>query len=340
MLSKTIIATALISAVSAHQNWHQLWINNETPGYQVGIRMPPSNSPVVDVTSNDMACNVPSTNGGAVETVEANAGDSIKVKWDQSGHPGPITHFLLPVEDAATATGAGAGWFKIDEVDYVDGKWANEIMGANDMTHEFKLPTGLPSGQYLLRSEMLALHGAQTVGGAQWYMGCAQLKITGTGTGSCGPTISIPGEYKAEDANIYIPNVYNGFDATKFTAPGGPVATCGGAGSAPAPSVPSSTPKPANSTVPVASPVASSVASPISEASATPVAVETPVSTPISTPSVPSNGTAPISSPPASTTPSTGAGGALPEKFTLATFISWLEAKAAPKARRHARALY
>jgi hypothetical protein len=37
------------------------------------------------------------------------------------------------------------------------------------MTHEFKLPTGLASGEYLLRSEMLALHGAQTVGGAQFY---------------------------------------------------------------------------------------------------------------------------------------------------------------------------
>ena len=150
MFSKAFLTTALISAVSAHQNWHQLWVNDVTPGYQAGIRMPPSNSPVTDVTSSDMACNVPSTNAATVETIEANAGDSIKVQWDQSGHPGPITHFLLPVDDAATATGVGAGWFKIDELDYVDGKWANEIMGANNMTREFKLPTGLASGQYLV----------------------------------------------------------------------------------------------------------------------------------------------------------------------------------------------
>lgn len=159
MLSKAIIATALISAVSAHQNWHQLWINDETPGYQTGIRMPPSNSPVEDITSNNMACNVPSNNQGPVETVEAAAGDSIKVQWDQSGHPGPITHFLLAVDDAATATGVGAGWFKIDEQDQVDGKWANEIMGANNMTHEFKLPTGLASGEYLVRPSYIIQPG-------------------------------------------------------------------------------------------------------------------------------------------------------------------------------------
>jgi hypothetical protein len=98
-----------------------------------------------------MACNVPSTNGQAVKTLDAAAGDSIKVQWDQSGHPGPITHYVLPVKDAATATGAGAGWVKIDEVDYVGGKWASEIMGAANMTHEFKLPAGLASGEYLVR---------------------------------------------------------------------------------------------------------------------------------------------------------------------------------------------
>lgn len=136
-----------------------------------------------------------------------------------------------PVASAKEPTGVGS-WFKIDEQDYVDGKWASEIMGAANMTHEFKLPKRLPSGEYLLRSEMLALHGAQSVGGAQFYIGCAELEITGTGSeGACGPTIEVPGAYKAEDSDIYIPGFYNGFDATSYTAPGGPVGSCGGAGS-------------------------------------------------------------------------------------------------------------
>ncbi|KAF1973745.1 hypothetical protein BU23DRAFT_464059 [Bimuria novae-zelandiae CBS 107.79] len=259
MFSKTVIASTLVAAVSAHQNFHQFWVNDVTPGYQVGIRMPPSNSPVTDVTSEDMACNVGGQTGVA-DTVAASEGDTIKVQWDQSGHPGPITHMLFgPVDSAKAATGVGS-WFKIDELDYVDGKWANEIMGAANMSHEFTLPTGLPSGEYLLRSEMLALHGAQTVGGAQFYIGCAQLKITGTGkAGACGPTIELPGAYKAEDPNIYIPNVYNGFDATNYTAPGGPVGTCdGSAPAAPKPSSNSTTP--ATSAAPSAAPVPTSAA--------------------------------------------------------------------------------
>jgi cellulase len=174
---------------------------------------------------------------------------------------------------------------------------------------------------------MLALHGAQTVGGAQFYIGCAQLKITGTGSGSCGPTISIPGAYKAEDANIYIPNVYNGFDASTYKAPGGPVASCGAGSGGAAPTAPS-TPTPANSTVPaVPSVVASPSASAVVEATPSPVASAPAASSPVA------------SSAPA---PSAGAGndGALPASFTLETFIAWLQGKASSstKARRHARA--
>jgi len=170
---------------------------------------------------------------------------------------------------------------------------------------------------------MLALHSSQTLNGAQFYIGCAQLKIAGTGSASCGPTISLPGAYKADDANIYIPNYYNGFDATTYKAPGGPVATCGGSGAGAG-----------NQTVPVASPVAEASAS----ASATPAAVETPgaSASPVAS-SVPT--------PAPSPSPSTGSdsdsdSGALPATFTMETFIAWLEGKAsgsASKVRRHAR---
>jgi cellulase len=128
-----LLGLSLVAAVSAHQNFHQFWVNDVTPGYQAGIRMPPSNSPVTDVTSDDISCNV---NGNdvpsAVDTIAANEGDKITVNWDISSHPGPITHFLFgPVDDAAQATGIGAGWFKIDERDYVDGAWANEYLSDN-----------------------------------------------------------------------------------------------------------------------------------------------------------------------------------------------------------------
>lgn len=105
-----------------------------------------------DVTSDDIACNVDgSTVPSGVTTVAANEGDSITVNWDISSHPGPITHFLFgPVDDAAQETGIGAGWFKIDERDYVDGAWANEYLSDNGGNYTFTLPTGLQSGDYLV----------------------------------------------------------------------------------------------------------------------------------------------------------------------------------------------
>jgi hypothetical protein len=51
------------------------------------------------------------------------------------------------------------------------------------------IPASTPPGEYLLRSEQIGLHVA---GAPQWYISCAQLKITGSGTAK--PSmVSIPG---------------------------------------------------------------------------------------------------------------------------------------------------
>ena len=72
---------------------------------------------------------------------------------------------------------------------------------------------------------MKALHTSETINETQFYIGCAQLRITGSG-GKCSPSITLPGAYKNTDTDIYIPDFYYGFNATTFTAPGGPVVTC------------------------------------------------------------------------------------------------------------------
>ncbi|KAG9383429.1 Glyco-hydro-61 domain containing protein [Pyrenophora tritici-repentis] len=212
--------TLLLPLTTAHQTLQQLWINNATPGPQIGIRTPPNNSPVKDLTSPSLICNVGGTKTpSGVKTLPAPAGAKIKVQWSPLVHMGPITHMLYgPVDDASQTSGEGAGWFKIDELDSVGGKWASQVMIGENYTHEFSLPEGLASGEYLLRSEMVALHNAQLVGGAEFYVGCAQLKVEGgkasgksekRGKGeACGPTISLPGAYKAEDKSVYIPDVY------------------------------------------------------------------------------------------------------------------------------------
>jgi hypothetical protein len=70
------------------------------------------------------------------------------------------------------------------------------------------------AGQYLLRAEQIALHGASAPGGAQFYISCAQIEVTGSGSGTPDPTVKLPGAYATDDPglviNIYYPIVSTG----------------------------------------------------------------------------------------------------------------------------------
>ena len=46
-----------------------------------------------------------------------------------------------------------------------------------------------------MRAEQIALHVAESFGGAQFYIGCAQLNVVNGGSGTPGPLVSIPGVY-------------------------------------------------------------------------------------------------------------------------------------------------
>lgn len=64
--------------------------------------------------------------------------------------------------------------------------------------HYFTLPSCIAAGQYLLRAEIIALHSAGSQGGAQFYMSCAQINVSGSGT-KTGTALSFPGAYSATD---------------------------------------------------------------------------------------------------------------------------------------------
>ena len=65
-------------------------------------------------------------------------------------------------------------------------------------------------------SSRSALHAASSYPGAQLYMECAQLQITGGGSKSPA-TVSFPGAYKGTDAGIKI-NIYQ--TLKNYTIPG------------------------------------------------------------------------------------------------------------------------
>jgi hypothetical protein len=79
---------------------------------------------------------------------------------------------------------------------------------AGDTTVTFTIPKSTPSGDYLIRVEHIGLHVAQSVGGAQFYLSCGQITVTGGGSGTPGPLVAFPGAYSATDPGILIDIYY------------------------------------------------------------------------------------------------------------------------------------
>ena len=87
------------------------------------------------------------------------------------------------------------------------------------------IPNNLAPGNYVIRHEIIALHLAMTVGGAEFYPSCSQLRVGGDQTGApqSSDLVSLPGAYSDTDPGIYAPDVYNpGF---VYTFPGPPIAS-------------------------------------------------------------------------------------------------------------------
>lgn len=55
--------------------------------------------------------------------------------------------------------------------------------------------------------QIIALHVATTVGGAEFYPSCTQVRIGGNGTGTPDSTVSFPGAYSDTDPGIFDPTV-------------------------------------------------------------------------------------------------------------------------------------
>jgi hypothetical protein len=61
------------------------------------------------------------------------------------------------------------------------------------------IPRSLPAGDYLLRGEHIAVHKMKQ---PQFYIACAQLRVTGGGSGHPAPLVSFPGAYKKQDPGV------------------------------------------------------------------------------------------------------------------------------------------
>jgi hypothetical protein len=140
---------------------------------------------------------------------------------------------MSKVDSASAADGSG-DWFKIKEIgpDFSSGQAKWDLSGQYNMgvlafntdsytaTYSVNIPSQIPAGEYLLRIEQLGIHNPGSP--PQFYLSCAQLKVTGGGSGNPSPTVKIPGHVKSTDSG-YTANIYNNFKS--YVVPGPKVAT-------------------------------------------------------------------------------------------------------------------
>ncbi|KZL69540.1 glycosyl hydrolase family 61 [Colletotrichum incanum] len=223
-----LAAAAIVPQAMAHYVFPTLIVNGEeTERYQFVREAKNSNSPVEDVTSEGIVCNIGGNDDDVLaktETKAVNAGDELGfIVENDMGHPGPLAVYLSKAPSGVASYKGDGDWFKIYELttsDITDAglQWASYVNNAGIHNFTFTLPKEVPTGEYLLRAEHVGLHGAGSKGGAQFYIACAQISVTGAASGTPEPTVKFPGAYTGEEPGLLI-NIY--YPAPKnYTAPG------------------------------------------------------------------------------------------------------------------------
>ncbi|KAF7453071.1 endo-beta-14-glucanase D [Pyrenophora tritici-repentis] len=193
------VLSAITAVASAHATWQQLWKNGKDLE-STCARLPPSNSPVESYTGTALQCNV--NPAAAQGKCDFEAGDTVTIEMHQhnsrdcteqaigGAHWGPVLAYMSKVEDASTADGSSE-FFKVYQNTWAKNPAAtqgdNDFWGTKDLNYncgklDFTIPKDIAPGDYLLRAEAIALHAAGPSGGAQHYMTCYQLTVTGSGT--------------------------------------------------------------------------------------------------------------------------------------------------------------
>ncbi|KAK2760173.1 hypothetical protein FQN54_002240 [Arachnomyces sp. PD_36] len=227
--------SALASQAYGHYIFQFLTVNGEKGAQYEHIRKNTNyNSPVTELSSTDLRCNVGGDSGANTETVSVAAGSEFTFTADTAVyHQGPVAFYMSAATPSAKEYDGSGEWFKIAEI----GPSFSGGQATWDMSDNYSatIPAGVPDGEYLLRIEQLALHNPGAAPQVktpylvnaifvflklikyQFYISCAQIEVTGGGSGSPSPTAAIPGHISADDPG-YTANIYNGL--TEYTVPG------------------------------------------------------------------------------------------------------------------------
>lgn len=94
--------------------------------------------------------------------------------------------------------------------------WAAYDLAADNNSWTVTVPSNLASGNYVFRHEIIAVHGASSLDGAQNYPQCVNIAVTGGGSASPSGTLGTA-LYSETDPGIYF-NPYVNLES--YTIPG------------------------------------------------------------------------------------------------------------------------
>ncbi|KAH7361012.1 glycosyl hydrolase family 61-domain-containing protein [Rhexocercosporidium sp. MPI-PUGE-AT-0058] len=214
-----VAVSALASQASAHYIFEQLsYGGTKFPVYQYIRQNTNMNSPVTDLTSTDLRCNQGGITGGNTETITVAAGSSFTFTTDTPVyHNGPLSIYMAKAPgSAADFDGSGQVWFKILDLGPTFDA-SGTVTWPLAQTYTYTIPKALPNGEYLLRVQQIGIHNPYPAGLPQFYLSCAQVIVTGGGSGTPGPLVSIPGFIKGDEPG-YTVNIYTNFK--NYTVPG------------------------------------------------------------------------------------------------------------------------
>ncbi|KAL4875270.1 glycosyl hydrolase family 61-domain-containing protein [Aspergillus karnatakaensis] len=240
-MSRNLLAFAsFLATVSAHGHVTNVIVNGVSyPGWDINSYPYMGEPPVVaawetpntgggpvDVsagyTNPDIICNLNATNAKGYITVAA--GDSISLQWTvwPESHHGPVLDYLASCNgDCSSVDKTALEFFKIDGVGLVDnsavpGTWGDDQLIANDNSWLVQIPNTIAPGNYVLRHELIALHGSFEEGGAQNYPQCFNLEITGSGSDTPAGVVGTE-LYSATEEGILV-DIYKSLDS--YVVPG------------------------------------------------------------------------------------------------------------------------
>ncbi|RPA86501.1 hypothetical protein BJ508DRAFT_321630 [Ascobolus immersus RN42] len=202
-LTVLAVAAACFQGVSAHYRFTRFIANGQVTGeYEYVRRNTNMNSPLSS-TDAALGCNAGAQSGGNTKTITVAAGSTVGFQMDQAiFHHGPTLAYMAKAPGNLASFDGKSGWFKIWQEGPIINGGSVTWPADNKSSFQFRIPSSIQAGDYLVRIEHIALHGMPS----QHYVSCAQVKVTGGGNASPA-TVNFPGAYSPNDPGINI-NIY------------------------------------------------------------------------------------------------------------------------------------